>query len=84
MCEQSRDLAAVEHGGQAGRALRLSEVLKSEVIPAYDLLLEEHQGVDGLVSGRGGDIAPSCEVIEEGDDSCLTHLPGMALAVEQD
>jgi len=84
MGEEALDLAAVEDGGEALRALCAGDVVQGQLLTPEDQPVEKHQGVEGLVLGCGGNLAVDGEVIVEGDDLRLAHLPGVALAVEED
>lgn len=84
MGEEPFDFAAVEDGGEVYGAPGGGEVAQVQFFSAQHFLVEEEQGVEGLVLGGGGDVALDGEVVEIGDDFGLAHLFGVALAVEED
>ena len=84
MGEEALDLAAVEDGRKPFGSLGAGDVLQDQILATENLLIEEYEGVEGLVLGRGGDLALDGEVAQEGDDLRLAHFVGMALAVKQD
>jgi hypothetical protein len=49
-----------------------------------DFLVEEEQGVKGLVLGGGGDVAVVGEMGEESADFGFAHFPGMTFAAPKD
>jgi len=84
MHEQPLDLATVEDGGKAFGALGPSDVLKGQFLATKDLFVEEYERIEGLVLGRGGNLALYGEVTEESDNLRLAHLVGVSLAVKED
>lgn len=49
-----------------------------------DFAVKEEEGAEGLVLGRGGDVAGDGEVSEELFDFTGAHLVGMAFVVVED
>ena len=78
------DLRAGEDDGESFRAFSAGDLADLTEIELEDLLVEEGDGIEGLVLGRGGDIAGLGEVGEEGIDFRGAHGGRVALFVEED
>ena len=78
-------LLAAEDGRQPlGRLGPHGLVIDPGQRPSQDDLVEEQQGAEGLVLGRGGHVPLHRQVRQERDDFRLAHLQRMPLAVEED
>lgn len=84
LIEDGVDLVAGQDGGQA-----LGPTGGDDAGPLLErltenLAIEEKDGAEGLILGRGGDIPLDGQVGQERFQLGDAHLPGMALAVEED
>jgi hypothetical protein len=65
------------------RSLCAFDVVEKIEFSFEDLLVEEEQGGESLVLGRGSDLFFDCEEGEKSADLLFTHLAGMAFPVEE-
>ena len=82
--EHSARLRAGEDDRNLGWAFNSLYLVDEVEFPIEDLLVEEKEGAEGLVLGRGGDMFLDREVSEKLRDLLLAHLLRMAFAVEED
>jgi hypothetical protein len=82
--EHPAHLRAREHDGEPRGALRAHDDVQPRQIDLQHLLVEEQEGAQGLVLGRGSDLPIDRDRGEELRDVRGTHLGGVALVVEDD
>ncbi len=82
--EYGGDFAPTQHDGEFGGNLGAGEVAERAGIDVEDVLVEEDDGVEGLVLGGGSDVALDSEVGEEGAYVGGAEVLGVAPAVEMD
>ena len=82
--EHPAHLCPREYHGEPHGALRAHDAVQPRQIDLQHLLVEEQEGAQGLVLGRGGDLPIDRERREELRDFRGAHLGGGALVVEDD
>ena len=83
--EDRADLVAGQDDRQPLRPLGPDHVVADPVEgPVEDDLIEEQQGGQSLILGRGRDLPVDRQMVEEGYDLSFSHLVGMPFAVEED
>lgn len=82
--EQAIDLGARHDDGHALRHLRPGHALEPRQLNRQHLAVQEQQGRQRLVLGRGADLAVDREVAQKIFDLGCAHVLGMTLAVKQD
>ena len=78
------DLLAREHERQARGLLGAGRLLEPGELAAEDVAVEKEKRAEGLVLGRGADVAREREVREVAGHRAGAELVGVPLAVEQD
>ena len=73
-----------EDDGEAFWAFGAGDLADLAEVELEDLLVEEGDGIEGLVLGRGGDVEGLGEVGEEGVDFRGAHGEGVFFVVEED
>lgn len=82
--EDEFGFGAGEDDGEAFGAFCAGDLADLAEIELEDLLVEEGDGIEGLILGRGRDIERLCEVGEERIDFRGAHGRGVAFFVEED
>jgi hypothetical protein len=77
-------LVAGEDDRQALRALRAHDAIEPGQVGLQHVPVQEQEGAQGLVLGRGGHPAVDRQRGEEAGDLRSPHLRGMALGVEEE
>jgi hypothetical protein len=80
--QDGRDLTAAEDDGEVLGPLRVDDAGQPGYLAVEDALIQEKQGGQRLVLGRGAHLTLGGEGAEEAGDLGLAELVGMALAVE--
>lgn len=83
MAKKALDFFPCEDGGEAFRPFGGGKEEKVYIFVKY-FAVKEEEGGEGLVLGRGGNIALGCQVGEESLDFRGAHFGRMALVVEKD
>jgi hypothetical protein len=84
LVEEKQDLLAGEDSGEAFRFTGAHSLDGLGDFSPEDLAIEEEDGLEGLILGRGSDIFVDSQVGEEGFDFLGAHFLGVAFAVEED
>ena len=63
--QQAADFVAGENGGEALWPLGASKLADGAEVLVEDLMIEEDEGIEGLVLGTGRDAAPHGKVFQE-------------------
>jgi len=83
-CEHGADLGGGEDDGEAFGADRAGELADIAEFPVEHLSVEEDDGIEGLVLGRGRDFEVCGEVGEEAVDFGASHGERVLFVVEED
>ena len=82
--EDRLDLLAGEHHGKPFRLPGMDEVVQPRQRLAQDGLVQEEEGAQCLVLGRGSQVRIHSQGRQKLGDLDLAHLGGVPLAVEED
>ena len=84
LLEHGADLVAAEDDGQPLGALGTHDAVEPGKVDLQHVAVQEQEGAQGLVLGRGRDVAAHGQRGEEAGDLWGAHLGRVALAVEED
>lgn len=82
--EEAAGLLDTEDDGHFAGTAGANEAGEVAGVASQDVFVEEHEGIEGLHLGAGGDIAPDGEVAEESGDFGGAHFLGVTFAVKED